>query len=343
MTNTIVAQPAAVSLLTTDYFLTWQGSQSPSTRKTPVSALTAYYARLAGTNTFTARQTISSGGIGVTGNSTVTGSLTVTSGETITGNVSITGGGLNVTGGASTVPLRGYISGLTLSNDGVSPNSVLDVSAGFCTNSTNTTSISLGAFTKSTAGTWAAGSGANGMGNGLGIGASTWYHVFAIINGGSADIYFDNNPNAPNAPAGTTAFRRIGSFITDVSGHISPFFQIGDEFYLATEFTTVNSATFSSTPTLFSVISPAGLNCIARMRVQSGNSASAWTSTLYFPSVTVTGAPLLSSTIFPQVAACSASIMTNTSSQVTGVHTASALGSLVITSTGWVDTRGAFL
>lgn len=90
MTNTIVNQPSAVSLQTTDYFLTWQGSQSPSTRKTPVSGLSAYYATLTGANTFGGKITVSSGGASITGDTSVTGALSV-SGTLTSGGVSATG------------------------------------------------------------------------------------------------------------------------------------------------------------------------------------------------------------------------------------------------------------
>jgi hypothetical protein len=102
--NTIVQQPTDASLLATDYFLTWQGSQSPSTRKTPVSQLATYYAYLSSANTFADRITVSSGGIGVTGNSSITGTLSVSSSFTIAaGGLTVTTGGASIsnTGGWS--------------------------------------------------------------------------------------------------------------------------------------------------------------------------------------------------------------------------------------------------
>jgi len=84
---------------------------------------------------------------------------------------------------------RSYLAGLILSNDGTSPNTVLDISAGQCVDSTNAFVINLAAFTKSTGGSWAAGSGSNGMGTGLTIANSTWYHVFAIIKGQSGRLF----------------------------------------------------------------------------------------------------------------------------------------------------------
>lgn len=143
----------------------------------------------------------------------------------------------------SSVPplLRGYLGDLGLSNDGVSPLLVLDIAAGTCTDSTNTTTITLGAFTKSIGGAWTAGSGNNAMGIGLTATANTWYHVFAAIVSGIADVFFDTSPTAANKPASTTAFRRIGSIKLDASVHILPFSQFVDEFLWTTPILDANA------------------------------------------------------------------------------------------------------
>lgn len=154
----------------------------------------------------------------------------------LTGSPPITAAALNAAVNAELlanwtplVGIRGYLGGLTLSNDGSTPNSVLDVAAGVALDSLNAVLINLAsAFTKNTSGAWVAGSGNAGMGVGIGIANLTWYYVFAIINAGAVDIYFDTSPTAANKPAGTTAFRRIGAFRTDASSHILAFYQNGD-------------------------------------------------------------------------------------------------------------------
>jgi len=221
------------------------------------------------------------------------------------------------------------------------PNAIIDISAGYCTDSLNTTPIPLGAFTKQLLGPWVGGSGNRGIGVGLTVVINTWYHVFAIVNGGISDIYFDTSTTALNAPAGTTAFRRIGAIKTDGSGHILAFTQNGDDFIWATETIDQNlTGTFTSTPTLFALSVPLGINAKARLRVYSNNSV-AWTTTLYTPLTTTTqGAPLLTGN--NTSAACAVDLITNTSSQIYGYHTASGLGNLEITTTGWIDTRGRF-
>lgn len=168
--------------------------------------------------------------------------ITGVAGAWVAGSCSGGGGGVSV--------VNGYISGFGLSNDSVAPNSVLDIAAGYAANSANTAMITGTAFTKTTAGAWAPGSAQNGMGTGLTVQASTWYHVFAIINASAADVYFDTSAVAANAPAGTTSHRYIGSFLTDGSTNILAFTQTGQKFKWATNFTDLNSTVQQLTPVL---------------------------------------------------------------------------------------------
>lgn len=275
---------------------------------------------------------IASGGL--LGNSSgVTGTPTT---QTIGTNLSLSGGVLNG-------DVRGYISGLTLSNDATSPNSVVDISAGNCTDSLNVTAIALPAFTKQLLGPWVAGTGNLGLGVGLTVVINTWYYLFAIINGGIADVYFDTSPTAQFAPAGTTAFRRIGAIKTDTSGHIFSFVQIGDDFIWGTEKVDQNlTGSFTATPTLFALSTPLGITTKARLRVLSSNTA-AWDTTMYTPfTTTAAGAPLLAG-VNATGAACAVDLFTNTASQVEGYHTSATYGNLTLTTTGWIDSRGRFV
>ena len=246
--------------------------------------------------------------------------------------------------GSALVP-RNYIAGYTLSNDAGSPNTVLDIAAGSAADSTNTQNINLGsAYTKSTAGLWAAGTGANGMGVGLTIANSTWYHVFAIINAGNPDVYFDTSVTAANKPVGTTYFRRIGSFLTDGSAHIISFLQVGNFFYYAP------STDYSSTSTQALTLTT--------MRVPFGVVTQPLLSTNFTVSVsgnaTVSVAPASSSTLAYSLAVTGTSATatsgdtsigppTNTSSQIyIGVTlTSGALSQGIINTNGYFDSRGA--
>lgn len=272
---------------------------------------------------------------------------TVTS---IVAGTGLTGGTITSTGTVALDAsyLQGYLGGLTLSNDGSTPNTVLDIAAGVCVDSTNAVFIKLGAFTKSTGGSWAAGSGSNGMGTGLTIANSTWYHVFAIINNGSADVYFDTSVTAANKPASTTAFRRIGSFITDSSAHIVAFSQNGDEFLWSVIRVDANAATISSgSGTNYTVSVPLGIKCGYLGHYLALGNASATTFLFTSPDESDQAVSNAAEDFSQQVnslgfSASLPAIRTNTSSQIRGRSFATAAGGVTLGGRGYIDTRGRF-
>lgn len=244
--------------------------------------------------------------------------------------------------------IQNYISGLTLANDGVTPNSVLDIATGTAADSTNATMITLAsAFTKSTAGTWVAGTGANGMGTGLTIANSTWYHVFAIVNTSAADIYFDTSLTAANKPAGTTAFRRIGSFKTDGSAHILAFTQTGNLFQwavapldgsaIALADTTAHLLTLSVAPGVkVEAIFNAALEGVTngQLLISSPDLTDAAAS--------LTAAPLFNLETYNVGSAAWGGqfrVLTNTSAQIR-YRSSAAANTFYVATLGWVDIRG---
>ena len=152
-----------------------------------------------------------------------------------------------------------YIGGLTLSNDSTTPNSILDIAAGQASDSTNATIINIGAFTKSTAGAWASGSAANGMGNGLTVAINTWYHVCLANNGGTPDVWFDTSATCANRPSGITdtKYRRIGSFKTGSPANIRKFLQVRNNFSFSQ--TTSANFGFASASGLLALDVPTGI------------------------------------------------------------------------------------
>ena len=181
-------------------------------------------------------------------------------------NAAIAAAALGVGPGAPIPGVGGYLFGLVLTNDPVTPNTLLDISVGACSDSTGTVMIALGAFTKSTGGAWAAGSGANGMGGGLTIAANTWYHVFACLNAGVSDVFFDTSAVGAHAPGGTTSFRRIGSFRTDVSSHILAFVQRGDRFDWSTPIQEYNGVAGHTTADILTLVGvPLGVSVQAML------------------------------------------------------------------------------
>jgi hypothetical protein len=319
----------------------------------------ATLARTDAGNTFTGHQTIE--GVTSTG-ATGTGNLVFASSPTLTtaalgsstattqtaGDISTKVATTAFVAAALPPVLRSYIAGLTLSNDGGTPHSVLDVAAGQCADSTNAVYISLGAFTKSTGGSWTSGTGNNGIGGGLTIAASTWYHVFAIINGGAADIYFDTSVTAANKPASTTAFRRIGSFLTDGSANILAFTQVANEFYWTAPVADVAITTFSATRTTLTLSIPLGVKC--RVIARASHTANAVAFVFSGPdepdvapnnSAGAANAMDLDGNIngpqrFPTT------IYSNTSSQINYRATATSGGTMALTTLGWIDDRGSF-
>jgi hypothetical protein len=130
-------------------------------------------------------------------------------------------------GGSLASLLEGHIGGLALSNDGTSPQTVIDTSAGVATSDDATALMKLASFTKSTA-AWAVGSG-NGCLDSGAVAASTWYHLFVIerTDTGVVDELCSTSATAPTLPTNYTKKRRIGSFKTDGSAHVLGFTQYG--------------------------------------------------------------------------------------------------------------------
>lgn len=241
--------------------------------------------------------------------------------------------------------MRSYLAGLGLSNDGSTPNTVLDIAAGSANDSTNARTIQIGAFTKNTTGAWVAGSTNAGMGNGLTIANSTVYHVFEIVNSGTADVYFDTSVTAANAPSSTTAFRRVGSFLTDASAHIIKFWQVGDEFGIVTPGTqTATIGTSISTITLVGI--PTGVQVRARIRgnlTNAGSAVGGLIISLAETGSTAAGTPTGNVNVVSSGAGgfggFEMDVMTNTSAQI-GASANVAGSTINIVPHGWFDPRG---
>ena len=281
------------------------------------------------------------------------------------GNLTTTGGtnslNFNLTGATNiTLPTSGtmitvvpnYLTGVTLSNDSGTPNSKLDIAAGVAADSTNAQMITIGAFVKSTAGAWTSGTGNNGMGNGLTIADSTWYHVCLAYNGGTPDVWFDTSAVCANVPSGLsgTLFRRIGSFETNSSAQIFAFNQTGDRFdralpvleYQGTPgVTTAASLSLSGVPT--GVVVTAILS--GYIADTTGENSGLYISSLAQTDTAATGALAVTGIIgsAPSAEALGGfsgfTVVTNTSAAVRR-RTNSTTAQLVIITNGWIDTRG---
>jgi hypothetical protein len=230
---------------------------------------------------------------------------------------------------------RGYIAGLTLSYYSAG---TLLIAAGVANDSASAIIMSLGAFSKTTAGAWTAGSDTPGMGNGLTIANNTWYHVFLIINAGSADVYFDTSLTAANAPSSTTAYRRIGSFLTNGSAQIIEFVQNGDEFLWFTPPGDVNTS-ISTAPVLFNLSVPPGVVVNALFFCQMLNSSGAWQGFIFSPATAGTPGLGALSNVANAPASGYFNIRTDTSRRILTAASVAATG-IVIYTAGWIDSRG---
>jgi hypothetical protein len=184
-------------------------------------------------------------------------------------------------------------------------------------------------------------SGGNGMGSGLTVAISTWYHVFAIIKSGAADVYFDTSVTAANAPSGTTAFRRIGSFKTDASAHIVAFSQFGDEFLWSTMFADINSLSVTSTSALSSISVPPGAKVMACIRANFTSSSASATAacTISSPDESDQSSQSLWAINSSVSVDATLDVRANTTSQIR-VRGSATAGILNVLTYGWIDRRG---
>lgn len=256
---------------------------------------------------------------------------------------------------SASVSTWNFLGGLQLSNDPTNPTTTLDIGPGAANDSTNGSTIQIGAFTKliktqgatTCTGTWATGTGQCGMV--AAVVANVWYHVFLIKNAGVSDIYFDTDPGAANAPGGTTAFRRIGSILTNGSSNITGFVQHGDEFWWkATQLEQANAAVGAGAFPMTLAHVPSGVRVLAIFNASGINLSAA--DMLYFSALEVndeapsdTAAPLYQigeggGGITSWQLGQQLRIWTNTSRQIRA--RASVNVNVYVATVGWLDLRG---
>jgi len=176
----------------------------------------------------------------------------------------------------------GYISGLGTANNGSDSDHDIDISVGESADSQNITSIRLKtALTKQIDASFVAGTNQGGLASSLTLTADTWYHVFAIIVAGSTDVGFDTSIIAANLVTdhSATAFRYIGSVLTDSSANIIAFHQYGDVFYWDSP-TLDFSASVSSTASSATIKTPLGFQHEAILTVGGSGGRTIYVSSL---------------------------------------------------------------
>jgi len=240
---------------------------------------------------------------------------------------------------------KGALWGLTLSNNGTTPNTDIDIAAGQCVDDTGSDLMVYAGGTKRLSSAWAVGSGFGASDTGT-IPTSGTLHIFIIkrVDTGVVDAFCSTSLN-PTLPASYTLKRRIGSLITDSSAHMIGFVQHGDEFLVKDPVMDIN-ATDTSTAATRTLTVPTGVTVKALLNafIASTNPAATYISSLDVnddaPSTTATIIPNVGSDTGTGTRSISVQVQvwTNTSGQVRTRSAAST--TLRISTMGWVDNRG---
>lgn len=234
---------------------------------------------------------------------------------------------------------RGYKYGLTLSNNGIDSDHDIDIAVGSCRDSANGANLDItSALTKQIDASWVTGTNQGGLSSSLTVANSTWYHVFVITVAGVDDIGFDTSITAANLVSDhvATAYRRIGSVLTDGSANIVAFTQNGNDFVWSNPPRDLNaSVTTSTTAATLSV--PTGVSTRAYINAyQSG----AGTLGYVYPTFVDDETPTASNAPLANIEGTDGSqihVRTDTSAQIS-IRTNNAGGETVqIATIGWLE------
>lgn len=276
--------------------------------------------------------------------------LPTTSDKVLLGDVSESAGNaITLDNLRTAIPMRGYIGGLTLSNNGSDATNDIDIAAGEATDTTGAVLMRLtSAITKRLDAAWAVGTNQGGLDTGA-I-ANDVYHLWLIRRSdtGVVDVLFSASATSPTMPTNYDQKRRIGAIIR-ASAAILAFTQFGEYFALTTPILDINASNPGSsavTRTLASV--PDGVRVKARLNIFNTNSAAAddvyvseiaatdqATSGTASPLSTLTSQNNLNNTALIE-------IMTSTSATIRSRHGIGTNTSFRITTLGWFDYRDRY-
>ena len=242
---------------------------------------------------------------------------------------------------------NGYLYGLTLSNNVTDAAHDIDVSTGICIDSTNTVLMELlSSITKQIDATWVAGTNQGGLFSGT-VAADTWYHFFLIRKNsdGSIDAGFDTSITATNIPTGYTAYRRIGSVLTDGSNNIIGFVQFGDVFVWNDPISSYDGAPPTS-PTNYVFTCPSDVRTLVLVgwEIYDPSSELNLYVTISCPDVTGTASSstmTAANSMWSNAGGCGgmATVLSNTSSQLQ-IDSTSSNCTLRANTQSYIDTRG---
>lgn len=266
---------------------------------------------------------------------------------------------------------RGWISGLTLSNDSTDATNDIAISAGVCRSTVNIVDGVPSTRTcdqvdleipvqiiKQLDVEWApenydpegySGGGRSGGRSQSSVSNTTWHVYAAGAAGLPADILFHDSATQSSVlaalPGAFTAYRRIGSVIR-LSGALLLFTQNKDSFRLRMPIRDVSSSTISTTESACILSVPVGLTLLVDLNVRISNAGSS--ADIYLrhpsdedsqPSGSVAPMSTLSSAGAGSPAAAQARVWCNTSAQIMARASASST-TLIVATCGWWDARG---
>jgi len=250
-------------------------------------------------------------------------------------------GTIKATGG------RGYLHGLTLSNNVSDATNDIDIAVGECAaeNSPYWKIALASALTKRLDAAWAVGTGNGGLDTGA-I-ANTTYHVWLIQRSDTlvVDALFSASATSPTMPANYDRKRRVGSILRE-SAVIVPFSQNGNTFqritplvqYTVTTTTTSQLRAFN-VPTgiiVAPIISWSVVGDTSSVMAGSLGSAAVGVANLTIITTGSTGVSSREVNLVPPI------FFTNTSAQIYHLQVVSAgtLSASNVINHGWTDTRG---
>ena len=219
------------------------------------------------------------------------------------------------------------------------------ISAGVVLNSLGTFDLVLSSpITKQIDAAWAVGDNAGGLFSGT-VAASSTYHLFIIRrdSDGVIDAGFDSDSSGANVPAGWSSFRRLRSYITDVSANIIETYQIGDYFGFINRILDIDTTAPTTNGVLVPLSVPSGLNSICysgivNMSVGVGGAVLV-TSPVETDSVPTTQNSTIDSNSSGQRASTQISKYVDSLGQLRYRTDTAPLGYLRFQTEGWIDDR----
>lgn len=241
--------------------------------------------------------------------------------------------------------LRGYVRGLTISNNTADATNDIDIAAGQAA-SDGTTPVLMtlaSGITKRLDASWSVGSGNGGLDTGS-I-ANGWYYVWLIRrpDTGVVDVLFSASATAPTMPANYTQKMLLWPFWRD-AGTIRPFTQRNNDFTWVSPVENFNSINVSTTGALVTVTAPPvnGVEAKLRIVLSEVGTRSAWVRDT--TQVNDAPTPLGNSDVGTLSSSARSYLMkrvfVNASSQVRYRCDTATVGAFILTTEGFVFPRG---